>query len=448
MTTELQKFISECLKIQKSDSQKFDLNTVKKTKNLDWELAVRYLESKGFSVGVVTDKNKYGVFIAEGFDEKNKLKGWGLADHIPEKIIIKNIGFSLKSEKPEAPDTKIQGLKVVPTHSIGVLFGTKENGWENIQYIPASSFALSIMNTGAIQYGQSAFEGACAMKNEKNEVFAYRLDQNTIRFNKSIQAIGLPEIKISDVQEMIAQTISLNTNYVPHLGDGQLYIRPSVAGLTGALGIIAADTFVITVEVAAFGSYIPTSIKVEGLKYVSRPDSGTSKIASNYSVAVKIKQGVKSRGYSDYLSYDRNGNVEEVSSCAVAFINKNNEFVFPPVQDEIDSKDRHILPSITRYSIIELLKRQGDIVIVRDVNALEVKNMKAMFTMGNAVGVVEVSELSVKATKEDAENNIEEEKILFSDEDSSQIISQIRKDLFSARIGNLKGFEDWTEKLL
>ena len=194
MTTELKNFISECLEIEKSHKQTFSLDLVQVSNNLEWEVAVRYLESQGFSVAVLTDKNKYGVFIAEGLTEDKKLKGWGLETHEPLEICVKNIGFPLKSEKPEAPDTKIQGLKVVPTHSIAVLFGTKENGWGSVEHIPASSFALSVMNTGAIQYGQSAFEGACAMKNAKNEVFGFRLDKNTERFNKSIQAIGLPAI--------------------------------------------------------------------------------------------------------------------------------------------------------------------------------------------------------------------------------------------------------------
>ncbi len=447
MATELQNFISECLEIQKSDFRVFGLDIVAKSSALDWETSVRYLESKGFSVSVATDKNEYGVFIAEGFSENMKLKGWELENHIPQKIIVKNIGFPLKSEKPEAPDTKIQGLKVVPTHSIAVLFGTKENGWGSVEHIPASSFALSIMNTGAIQYGQSAFEGACAMKNAQNEVFGFRLDENTKRFNKSIQAIGLPAIDEKIVQEMIEVNIKNNAEYVPALGDGQLYIRPSVAGLTGALGIVAADVFVITVEVAAFGSYIPNSIKVEGLKYIHRPYSGASKIAPNYSVAVKIKQGVKSRGYSDYLSYDTDGNVEEVSSCAVAFIDKNNNFIFPPVQNEIDQKERHILPSITRYSTIELLRFQKKNVSIRDVHASEVAEMKAMFTMGNAVGVVSVSEVSVKNTKESADSNTADETIYFSDTESEAVIANIRNNIFAARTGDLEHFEHWSTKL-
>ncbi len=444
MNTDLQHFISACLEGEKT-TRFFPLDIVNNNTNHEWEIAVRYLESKGFSVSVITDKNKYGVFIAEGV-ENGKLKGWGLETHEPIEICVKYIGFPLRSEKPQAPDTTLQGLKVVPTHSIAVLIGTKEHGWGKVEHIPASFFSLSIMNTGAIQYGQSAFEGACAMKNAKKEVFGFRLDKNTERFNKSIQAIGLPAIDIPTVREMIEVNIQNNADYVPELGEGQLYIRPSVAGLTGALGITVADTFIITSEVAAFGSYIPTSIKIEGLQYIHRPYSGASKIAPNYSVAVKIKQGVKARGYADYLSYDTEGNVEEVSSCAVAFIDEQNNFVFPPVQDEIDTKDRHVLPSITRYSIIELLRSQNETVIIRDVHASEVENMKAMFTMGNAVGVVEVSELSVKKTQEDAEKN-RGEVIVFHDAESKEKINSIRKNIIAARTGDLKGFEQWSKKL-
>ena len=430
----------------------FDINILENVEDFVWESSVRYLESKGFSVAArLNASDDFGYYIAEGLTENNCLKGWNLEDKKPIDIIVKYIGWPLRSEKPLEPSKEIKGLKVVPTHSIAVLFGSIEDGksvWGNVEHIPHSQLSVSVMDTGAIQYAQSAFEGCCAMKNTEKKVFGFRLDKNTERFNESVQAIGLPEINEKIVQKMIEDTVIHNVDYIPNLGDGQLYIRPSVAGLTGALGIVEANKFVITVEIAALGSYLPPSIKVEGLKYVHRPYSGTSKIASNYSVPVRIKQGVKSRGFSDYLSYDIRGNVEEVSSCAVAFIDADNNFIFPPVQDEIDSIERHVLPSITRKSVIELLRFQGKNVIVRDVHASEIATMNAMFTMGNAVGVVSVSELSVKETKENAENNIASEIILFDDEASQKIIAQIKTDVFSARIGELNGFTQWAKELV
>jgi len=433
-------FLAVAQKTELYEKSFFDLEVLKNTDSQEWEISVRYLESKGFAVGVVTENFPDGVYIAEGF-ENGKLKGWELQDEIPEKIIVQNIGRSFKSVKPEAPETEIQGLKLVPHHTMGILFCHKDI-WQKVLHIPYGVLGLTIADTTGIQYGQSAFEGACAMRNKKNEIFGYRLDENTKRFNKSIQSLDLSEIDIPEVQEMIEKTIQLNQKYVPAFQKGKLYIRPSVSGLNGGLGIIVPDISVITVEVAAFGDYLPESIKIEGIRNICRPATGANKIAPNYGASFRIKHGVKNRGYNDYLSFDKDGNTEEVASCAIGFIDKNDNFVIPPVLGEIDKKPRNILPSITRKSVIEILESFGKKVIIRDVPFEEIKNMKGCYTMGNAVGVLKVSEICLKNSAE------EKGKVLnFDTPEITKKIFNLRDKIYKARTGDLKGFEHWAKKL-
>lgn len=448
-------FINDVRTIPKGSQKTFPVDIIPRGgNNTEWEYTIRGLESEGFIISATTKKFPTGVYIAEALTEDGKLKGWGLENEVPETILVKNVGWPFKSLKPVSPITKM-GLKVVPHHTMAVVFGQgatdKSNSkksaikyqWnKEMEHIPYGIWGVSIADTSGIQYGQAAFEGACAMKNKNGEVYGFRLDKNSERFSKSSLALNLPEISSSMVQEAIETTITNNTDYIPNNGEGQLYIRPSVCGLSGGLGIITPDYFIFTVEVAAMGAYFAPTISVEGRKDVHRPYTGANKIAPNYGASYKIKEGVKARGYTDYLSFTTDGMVEEVATCAVGFIDQKGAFVFPPVQDEIDDKDRHILPSITRYSTIDMLRYAKEEVIIRDVHADEIQEMAGMFTMGNAVGLLHVDKLCLK------EDEADKGQLITFPEESKETIFSLKEKLVSARLGQLEGFEPWGKKII
>lgn len=433
-------FIQNVKSILPGEEKKFSIEIIPTHEDIEWKYTVRGLESEGFVIAAITKNFPDGVYIAEGLTENKTLKGWKLENEIATEIIVKNIQWPFKSKKPQPPNTQ-KGLKVVTHHTMAVIFGTKTHGWKTPQIIPYGIFGLSIADTSGIQYGQAAFEGACAMKNKNQEVFGFRLDKNSERFTKSMLALNLPDIAPDIIEDITTKTIQTNKEYIPNHGDGQLYIRPSVCGLSGGLGIIVPDNFIITVEIAAMGAYFAPTISIEGRRDIQRPATGTNKIAPNYGSSFLIKEGVKKRGYTDYLSFDKNGYTEEVATCAVGFIDTNGVFIFPPVQGEIDNNERHILPSITRYSTIEVLKKSGKQVEIRDVHSTEIFSMMGMFTMGNAVGILHVDKICMK---EDASD--EGEIITFLPE-SKKIIESIKEKIFSARIGELQGFENWVKKI-
>lgn len=409
---------------------------------LEWKKTIRFLESEGKVVSATSKDFPKGTYISEGLLADGHMKGWRLETQTPQEVIITNIGWAFHSKKPEAPNVKEIGLKLKPHHTMAVMIGTKKSGWGPVHFVPSGAFSVMIADTAGIQYGQSAFEGACAMRNKNETVFGFRLNQNAHRFIESIASLDLPTPNEEIIKDAIEKTISFNKEYVPAYKEGKLYIRPSVSGLSGGLGVIVPDYFIITIEVAAFGDYLPASIRVEGRKDIARPATGSTKIAPNYGGSFRIKHGVKARGFDDYLSFDHEGNVEEVATCAAGFLDKNGDFIFPPVQNEIDTKHRNILPSITRKSTIEILKRHGKNVIVRDIHFSELEKMQCMFTMGNAVGILYVSELCLKNDENDAGQTIS-----YTSEDAKNTIYELKDQLYASRMGDLKGFEDWVVAL-
>lgn len=407
-----------------------------------WKQIVRALESEGRVVSAITPRFASGVYCADGLLDTGCLQGWGLEEESPNQVLVQHIGIPFRSILPEAPNTTQQGLKLKPHHTMAVCLGTKPSGWGEFFFVPSGGFSMMIADTSGIQYGQSAFEGACAMRNKKQEVFAFRIDQNATRFTSSIDSLDLPKPEVASVHAAINQTIAENIAYVPAFGEGKLYIRPSVCGLSGGLGVIVPDYFLITIEVAAFGDYLPPSIRVEARLDVARPATGSTKIAPNYGGSYRIKHGVKSRGFDDYLSFDANGNAEEVATCAAGFVDADGNFVFPPVRGEIDMVPRNILPSITRKSTIDILKSMGKTVIIKDVHFSQLEAMQCMFTMGNAVGVLYVSEICLRENDTDAGQSI-----VYTSESARQSIMEVKEALYSARVGGLAGFEHWVEKI-
>lgn len=432
-----QNFIEKAKKTPLGEAAQFSLNILPTEEQKDeWKMAVRYLESEGFAVSLITENFPDGVYIADGL-KNGKVQGWKLEEEISKTIKVQNIGWPYVSRMPEGPDLENMGIDVVPFYTMAVLFGTPE-GWRKFMYIPAGSFSVTFSETTCIQYGQSAFEGACAMRDEEGNIFGFRLDQNSKRFCKSNDFLGFPKLNAKEIESAIQNVISKNAAYVPQ--NGKLYIRPSVNGLDKGLGLNPPAHQVVTIEIAAFGDYLPESITVEGLRNISRPETGDNKVAPNYGASYNIKGGVKKRGYNDYLSFTKDGHVEEVSTCAVGFITEKEEFVFPPVIGEIDEEKRNILPSITRKSVIEILKAQGKNVIIRDVHYTDIPKMKAMFTMGNAVGILRVTKICIKENFEDSGQ------IVKFDESMLEVIRGMKANLFAARMGNLEGFEEWVWK--
>ncbi|WP_457557390.1 aminotransferase class IV [Candidatus Harpocratesius sp.] len=435
-------FIEIVRGIPLNNNRKFSVDIIQQGQILEWIAVVRLLESEGFVIAAITDKFPTGVYCTEGLTAEGNLKGWKLENEKPKEIIVYNIGWPFLSQKPKEPKTNIQGLKVVPHHVMGICF-CRDGVWNKPIIIPHGSLSLMIADTTGIQYGQSGFEGCMVSRDENSKIWAYRLDKNATRFDKTSQSLDLPAFDASIHENLMRKVIGFNKDYIPEKSEGKLYIRPSIAGLNGGLGIIVPETSVVTVEIAAFGNYLPESIKIEGLKYINRPPSGANKIAPNYGATFKIKHDVKKRGYNDYLSFDTSGNAEEVSTCAVGFIDKEDNFIIPPIQGDIDDKDRHILPSFTRESTIDILKSKGENVIIRDVSFEEVKEMKGIFTMGNAVGVLHVSEICMRKTRKDIGQIF-----TMNEESIRKKIFAIRDMIYKARVGQLKGFEDWAKEII
>lgn len=448
-----------------------------------WDVIVPTLEKMGFIVSAQTKDNPHGFYAQKGSFEEGPapLQGYRMKSQKPLSIRATSIGQELLSQESAVPDLELKGLNAIPIYNMAIaLFDGKR--WTQTHLTPSSKIALQGVNTTAIQYGQTAFEGAVGMarferllendelieanQNANGEVVLFRIDENAKRLQRSCKAIGAPYPPLEQIKATIMEVVERNLAYVPSDGESKLYIRPYVMGTRGGAGANAAKEYIFAVEVFPFNAYMADkngAIAVEGRLDLHRPQSGSDKEAPNYApgfndkVEAKGRKSSAGKDYSDLLYFDRTGNLQEASSC-VAFLVKRGEdgrlmLVTPPTRaeeaDPVRKKERHVLESITRKSIITIAQKLGISVEIRDISATEIPEAIGAFTAGTAAGITRIATLDIKTSAEDA-NPI---KCQFNDEEANSFIGRLYNLLRKARMGQLtddrlKGLNDeWTTKI-
>lgn len=457
------------------------------------------------SVSAVTQSHSHGLYVGkvDGKYDEPKLRGNGLEDEQIEALRIVTLNRHMPSRASEAPRHTDNGLNYVYAHNRGVAFydtieetdpvtGKKKvtGRWSRTVILPSGDMALPGANCTALQYAQEGYEGIVGMGNEKTstiegvnlvdcevsesgEITLFRIEENAKRFIKTAQAMGAPPISVEQFVETVQEVVRNNVHYVPKCDGAKLYVRPYFIGIEGGAGANAAKRYIFGVEVFPYGIYMASkesAIKVEGRLDLHRPDSGADKVGPNYSTGFVDKADAKARGYNDLMMFDREGFVEEVSTCAVFFVRKNKngalELHTPMTRDDVatakpkkdgflkktakkgiaflarklgmkvktDEQDRkNALPSITRKSMIEIARRLGYTVHIRDIHASEIPGMNGCFTVGTAVGVTNVGSIDVKRNKED----IEGPQCMFDDPEARNFIHMLYDLQVQARTGTL-----------
>jgi branched-chain amino acid aminotransferase len=423
-----------------------------------WQSAVRDWESRGLAVAAVTKDNPYGYYAAEVDETLGKAirpVGWGLERKRVTGINVTNTGQPMLSRPAEPGQEQDKGLNHMPAHNMALTM-FKDDEWSPTFIVPSGDVALNITNNTGIQYAQSVFEGAVAnLSEDGKEVTLFRPRENAERIVRSIVAAGGPEIDPEQVLQSIMATVMQNKGYFKRGVRNKLYIRPCIFGTKGGTGANAAKEYIFSVEVFPFGDYFSGAIAIEGRTDLHRPATGSDKMATNYGPMFNDKKATKGRtpssgegNYADFLSFDVDGNVEEVTSCAFFAVKKLDGKIFlitPPVRGDEKGEGKNILPSINRKSVIEIAERLGIEVIVRDIPRCELDWICGAFTTGTAAGITRVGLIDIKNRAEDVVdpedrhyNNFEDPYAAkLDDPEATELIDTLYNRLMEARAGTL-----------
>lgn len=261
--------------------------------------------------------------------------------------------------------------------------------WEQPVIQPYAPFLID-PSAKIFHYGQAIFEGMKAYKDEHDDVWLFRPDQNYDRFNKSAVRLAMPEIPEEVFIGGLKQLIQIEKEWVKKGNGNSLYIRPFMIAIGS--GVIAAPStqyrFMIILSPAK--SYYSGEVKVIIAEHYSRAANGgigAAKAAGNYSAQFYPTKLANEAGFQQIIWTDdaTHTKLEEAGTMNV-FFRINNTLYTAPTSERI-------LDGVTRKSLIELAARENikveerSVLVAELVEAAENGTLKEIFGAGTAAVV-------------------------------------------------------------
>jgi branched-chain amino acid aminotransferase len=276
----------------------------------------------------------------------------------------------------------------------------KDNAWQKPIIKPYEPFLID-PSAKVFHYGQAIFEGMKAYKDEENDVWLFRPDENLSRFNKSAVRMAMPEVPETIFIDGLKTILDIERNWVKKGIGNTLYIRPFMIAIGS--GVIAQPStqyrFMIILSPAK--AYYSGEVKVLIAEHFSRAANGgigAAKAAGNYSAQFYPTQLAHNMGFQQIIWTDdaTHTKLEEAGTMNV-FFRINDTLYTAPTSERI-------LDGVTRKSLIDLAKHLGINVEVRSVlveeliEAAKNGNLKEIFGAGTAAVVNPIIGFSYKET--------------------------------------------------
>ncbi len=265
----------------------------------------------------------------------------------------------------------------------------RDGKWQTPTITAYAPFLLD-PSAKVFHYGQAIFEGMKAYKDDQDDVWLFRPEQNMLRFNKSAKRMAMPEVPEDIFMNGLNQLVDLERNWVKKGLGNTLYIRPFMIAI--GTGVIAAPSsqyrFMIILSPAK--SYYSGEVKVIIAEHYSRAANGgigAAKAAGNYSAQFYPTKLANEKGFQQIIWTDdaTHTKLEEAGTMNVFF--RINDTLFTAPTSE------RILDGVTRKSLIDIAKRDGIDVEVRSVLVSELVeaakdgSLKEVFGAGTAAVV-------------------------------------------------------------
>jgi branched-chain amino acid aminotransferase len=296
----------------------------------------------------------------------------------------------IKSASSKINEVDFENLSfgsVFTDHSLECDFINGE--WQKPVIKPYAPFLLD-PSARVFHYGQAIFEGMKAYKDESNDVWLFRPDENYKRFNHSAVRMAMPEVPETVFIEGLNELLKLDEAWLKKGKGNTLYIRPFMIA-TGK-GVIAnpSDNYKFMVILSPAKAYYSGEVKVLIAEHFSRAANGgigAAKAAGNYAAQFYPTNLANKAGFQQVIWTDdaTHTKLEEAGTMNV-FFRINDTLFTAPISERI-------LDGITRKSLIDLAEKEGidvevrPVVISELVDAAKNGTLKEIFGAGTAAVV-------------------------------------------------------------
>ena len=254
--------------------------------------------------------------------------------------------------------------------------------WLDGKFVPWRDAKLHVLSH-ALHYGSCVFEGERAYSKR-----IFKLEEHTSRLFHSAKRMGMnmPYTE-KDINAACKEVVSIQK-----IKNG--YVRP-VVWRGSEMMAISAQKNKIHVAIASWewGSYFDPQLKLKGIKLnISswrRPSPNSvpwdTKASGLYMICTLSKHEAESKGYTDSLMLDHEGNIAEATGANVFFKDKTGS-LHTPIPDSF-------LDGITRRCVISIAKSKGIEVIERKIKPDEMSSFVGCFLTGTAAEITPVSQI-------------------------------------------------------
>ncbi|MEZ7886543.1 MAG: branched-chain amino acid aminotransferase [Flavobacteriales bacterium] len=316
-----------------------------------------------------------------------------MQDNLTSQINIRRV----EKSKIESLDfDNIQFGKVFTDHML--IMDYKDGEWGIPDIKPFEPLVMHPA-TSVLHYGQSIFEGLKAYKNDQDDVFVFRPEQNAKRLNVSAARMCMPSVPEDVFVDAIKQLVSIDSAWIPKKRGSSLYIRPLLFATDEYIGVKPSNTYRLMIFMAPVDKYYSGAVKVKIEEHFSRSvrgGTGFAKAAGNYAASLYPAKLAQEEGFDQLVWTDaiEHKYIEESGTMNIMF-RSGNKIFSPKVSDSI-------LSGITRDSILKLADKWGYeveekmIEVQEIVNHLENGTLDEVFGAGTAATIARIESIGYR----------------------------------------------------
>ena len=254
--------------------------------------------------------------------------------------------------------------------------------WYNNDLVDWANVKFHVLSHG-LHYASCVFEGERVYDGT-----IFKLEEHTSRLFHSANRMGFKiPYSENDINEASKKITS-----VQNVQNG--YVRPVAWRGTEMMAISAQQTKIhVAIATWEWGSYFDPQLKLKGIKLnISpwrRPAPNSvpwdTKAAGLYMICTLSKHEAESKGFTDSLMLDHEGNIAEATGANI-FFKDDSGSLHTPIPDSF-------LDGITRRCLIDIAKTKGIKIIERKIKPEEMSNFVGCFLTGTAAEVTPVSKI-------------------------------------------------------
>ena len=254
--------------------------------------------------------------------------------------------------------------------------------WFNAQLVDWRDANVHLLSHG-LHYASCVFEGERVYGGE-----IFKLKEHTKRLFHSAKRM---EIKMPYSEEEI-NNASKEIVAIQKVKDG--YVRPVVWRGSEMMAISAQKNKIhVAIATWEWGSYFDPQLKLKGIKLnISswrRPAPNSvpwdTKASGLYMICTLSKHEAESKGFTDSLMLDHEGNIAEATGANI-FFKDNSGTLHTPIPDSF-------LDGITRRCVIQIAMSKGIKIVERKIKPEDMSSFVGCFLTGTAAEITPVSQI-------------------------------------------------------